>query len=353
MNDLIQKESFIPGKTLEEDFVNLVKIELNDIKRSFFKIGFRLREANNNRYYEKLGFKNISECAEALFGFKKSTTYELMDIAFWFRSKESPMCIDPKYQDYNQSQLTLFNSIKYARDSFIKMSSPTDSIEKLRKAKSYWNKLQRGKLNTYLGYGRCGNVDEFIEKTKEVNPQLKETISEETSKEPEQLSINENSGYPEKQEETIPQELPSDITIENNKDSKPEIVTVHQELSKLLIAHCTEHYKHMCYKTIFDPDDKGLGVKVMPDHLSEVFVMETLKAFNCNRTEIKNMFTRYFVKRIAYFDYNFLCRGKTIGEVTVMEKVAEFLLDFIFEEWNTIRPKEKQKKGKKKNDTNI
>lgn len=348
MNDLIQKESFIPGKTLEEDFVNLVKIELNDIKRSFFKIGFRLREANNNGYYKKLGFENISDCAETLFGFKKSTTYELMDIAFWFRSKESPMCIDPKYQDYNQSQLTLFNSINCARDSFIKMSSPSDSIAKLRKAKSYWNNLQRGKLNTFLGYGRCGNVDEFIEKTEEINPHLKETISEEKSKEPEQISLDENSGYPEKQEETIPQEIPSDIIIESQEDSKPEIFTVHKELSELLIAHCTEHYKHMSYKTIFDPDNKGLGVKVMPDHLSEVFVTETLKAFNCNRTEIKNMFTRYFVKRIACLDYNFLCRGKTIGQVTVMEKVAEFILDFIFEEWNTIRPKEEQKKGKKK-----
>ena len=350
MNNLTQNDTFIPAPTLEEDFVNLVKIELNDIKKSFFKIGFRLREAANNRYYEKLGFKNISDCAEALFGFKKSTTYELMDIAFWFRSKESPMCIDSKYQDYSQSQLTLFNQINLARDSFIKMSSPADSIMKLRKAKSYWNKMQKGKINNFLGYGRCGNVDEFIEKTEEVNPQLKESVPEQ--KEPEQIIFDDNSGYPEKQsekdkEETTIQEASSDIVIENRKESKSEIFTVHKELSELLITHCTEHYTHMCYKTIFDPDNKGLGVKVPPDHLSEVFVTEILKAFNTNRTEVKNMFTRYLVQRIGYFDYNFICRGRTVGAVTVMEKAAEFILDFIFEEWQTLRPKE-EKKGKKK-----
>jgi len=92
----------------------------------------------------------------------------------------------------------------------------------------------------------------------------------------------------------------------------------------------------MCYKTIFDPDNKGLGVKVPGDHLSEVFVTEILKAFNANRTEVKNMLTRYLVQRISYFDYNFICRGRTVGHVTVMEKAAEFMLDFIFEEWNTI-----------------
>lgn len=34
MTNLIKNDTFIPTPTLEEDFVNLVKIELNDIKRS-------------------------------------------------------------------------------------------------------------------------------------------------------------------------------------------------------------------------------------------------------------------------------------------------------------------------------
>ena len=62
---------YTPAKTVEEDFVNLVRLELNDIKKTFFKIGFRLYEANCNRYYKKLGFNSIEECAEAMFGFRK------------------------------------------------------------------------------------------------------------------------------------------------------------------------------------------------------------------------------------------------------------------------------------------
>lgn len=78
---------YSPAQTPEEDFVNLVRLELDDIKHTFFKIGFRLREANNERYFIKLGYESIEECAEALFGFKKTTTYDLMRLAELFADK--------------------------------------------------------------------------------------------------------------------------------------------------------------------------------------------------------------------------------------------------------------------------
>ena len=57
--------------TAAESFVKMVKINVRDIRNSFFEIGFRLREAHNNAYYKDLGFANIHECAEALFDIKK------------------------------------------------------------------------------------------------------------------------------------------------------------------------------------------------------------------------------------------------------------------------------------------
>ena len=42
-----------------EKFVKLVKSDLDDIKHSFFTIGFRLHEANEFKYFRELGYENI------------------------------------------------------------------------------------------------------------------------------------------------------------------------------------------------------------------------------------------------------------------------------------------------------
>ena len=153
---------YVPAATVEEDFVNLVKLELNDIKNSFFKIGFRLSEANRCKYYKKLGFNTIEECAEALFGFKKTTTYDLMNVANSFGDRKAPMMLDSKYQGINQSQLVLFSSINYARAGFISRARPEDSIEKLKKAKRYWKEFQIGKYCS-ITYSGTKTIDDIIE----------------------------------------------------------------------------------------------------------------------------------------------------------------------------------------------
>ena len=48
-------DHYTPAKTIVEDFVNLVRLELNDIKKTFFKIGFRLCEANRKEDKKKRG----------------------------------------------------------------------------------------------------------------------------------------------------------------------------------------------------------------------------------------------------------------------------------------------------------
>ena len=136
---MVNLNEYKPAGTVEEDFVNLVRLELNDIRNTFFKIGFRLREANNNGYYHKLGYSSIEECAEALFGFKKTTTYDLMAVASRFKDSNAPMFLAEPYKKFNQSQLVLFTTIRYATPDFIKIVSPDDSIQKLRLAKRYWN----------------------------------------------------------------------------------------------------------------------------------------------------------------------------------------------------------------------
>ena len=42
-----------------KDFINYTNLEINDIARKYFKIGFRLNEANEFEYYKMLGYKDI------------------------------------------------------------------------------------------------------------------------------------------------------------------------------------------------------------------------------------------------------------------------------------------------------
>ena len=105
--------------TPAESFVKMVKLNLQDIKNSFFEIGFRLNEANMLGYYKELGFASIEELAESEFGFKRSTTYNLIGIfrrfsvygyetGYVYKNQIRDEC-----KDYTYSQLVEINRLKY------------------------------------------------------------------------------------------------------------------------------------------------------------------------------------------------------------------------------------------------
>lgn len=121
-------------------FVDRVKEYLNDIKYTFFLIGFRLTEAYKMNYVEQLGYDNIVDLAQDLFDFEKSTTYNLMKIYDNFHDEENKTMIDRRYKDYSQSQLIEIMRSRWARDSLLKKISPSDSCRNIRKYISYWNK---------------------------------------------------------------------------------------------------------------------------------------------------------------------------------------------------------------------
>lgn len=367
--------NYSPAPTVEEDFVNLVRLELDDIKHTFFKIGFRLKEANSERYYLKLGYDSIEDCAEDLFGFKKTTTYDLMRLVELFASKDAPMHIDSKYDGFSQSQLVLFSQINLSQSYFISMAKPTDTIATLKKAKNYWNKIHRGSITGFNGYSRL-SIPEFIQRVEELNPEL---IEDAPKEEFEQLSYNENSGYPEKlkpgedgyflQEAKKLPKNPSfeqslnmlskiinepkekakhvPVVIEHPKEpeNNVEISEWDKSLSDHLIKKCEKFLKDMSYKTIFDPDNKGMGVRVEKDLLAEQMVTEMLEAFNDNRTVIKTLFKNYLVNRLGQYDYQIILCGNKQGITPFCGTVSTCIMDFFFDELDKLRP---EKKGKKK-----
>lgn len=116
----VNKEVNEMSLSFAKDFIKYTNLEINDIARKYFKIGFRLNEANEFEYYKLLGYKDIYELAEKEFGFKSTTTKNLMEVNRVYSDhlmsvnklasstthcRKYSMEIDPRYKDYTQTQL--------------------------------------------------------------------------------------------------------------------------------------------------------------------------------------------------------------------------------------------------------
>ena len=152
---------YAQDESLAQAFVRYTKEELQDVARSFFKIGFRLAEANKYRYYEELGYDNIIDLAEDVFGFKKSTAYGLMQVYHHCKSRDrndSALTMDKAYQDYNFSQLQEISRLKWGGGEHL--IKPTDSVAKIKQFVSAWNK--DGESSNASG---CKTINDYLRKT--------------------------------------------------------------------------------------------------------------------------------------------------------------------------------------------
>lgn len=111
MNEVLKKEEneLLP---IAEEFLKQTRLDLDDAKMSFFKIGFRLNEANRGGYFRALGYEDIYALALDEFGFEKTTTKNLMAINYKYCVHGTgsgyslySMQIAEKYRKYSQTQL--------------------------------------------------------------------------------------------------------------------------------------------------------------------------------------------------------------------------------------------------------
>lgn len=111
MNEVFKKDEneLLP---LAEEFLKQTRLDLDDAKTSFFKIGFRLNEANRGGYFRALGYEDIYALALDEFGFEKTTTKNLMAINYKYCVHGTgsgyslySMQIAEKYRKYSQTQL--------------------------------------------------------------------------------------------------------------------------------------------------------------------------------------------------------------------------------------------------------
>ena len=144
---------------MAESFVEAVYDDLNDIKHSFFRIGFRLHEAAQLGYYKQLGYANITELAEDKFGFKQSTTYELIAIYRLAHKEAAPMQIAEPYEAFSQSQLRELCRLKMDPWGFMRIVKSSDTVVNIGKAVTFWNKY----VTKHSGGPKVNSITELLQ----------------------------------------------------------------------------------------------------------------------------------------------------------------------------------------------
>ena len=74
-----------------EDIEQSIAEDLEDVKKTFFQIGYKLYLIRVNALYSALGYDNIVDYAYAKFGLGKSSTYNLIRVYERFYSFDNPL----------------------------------------------------------------------------------------------------------------------------------------------------------------------------------------------------------------------------------------------------------------------
>lgn len=135
--------------------------ELIGVKQSFVRIGYALRQIDDQRLYENDGYKSIAEFAKAEYGLEASTTSRFMSINREYSIDGYSEHLRPEYTDLGRSQLEEMLKLP---DSDRQMIQPEASREDIRELKRF-NK-------TEPTVGVADDTSQLIEKFFEENKDI-------------------------------------------------------------------------------------------------------------------------------------------------------------------------------------
>lgn len=110
--------------------------DVRDIKTSYIRLGFHLRESQKNLYYEDFGFISLADYADANFGLDKSALSRCMKVFERFSLRQGGVCkmfLDDRYKDYSYSQLCEMVSMDGKQLEKVKPSMTVKEIRELKK----------------------------------------------------------------------------------------------------------------------------------------------------------------------------------------------------------------------------
>ena len=146
MTDLKTKEKLFKIECAN-DFINRTREDIKSASKSFFLIGFRLNEANEQEYYKVLGYDSIEALAEDKFGFGRSTTYGFINVFRRFAERNEHdhystllNSIQPEFKDYDYSKLLEIQKLIYIPHPVEKFIPPQSSVRAIQGYVKYYNK---------------------------------------------------------------------------------------------------------------------------------------------------------------------------------------------------------------------
>lgn len=111
-----------------------LKQELLGAKQSFVRIGYALRQIDDQKLYERDGYKSVAEFAKAEYGLEPSTTSRFMSINREYSIDGYSERLRPEYADLGRSQLEEMLKLP---DSDRQMIQPEASREDIRELKRF------------------------------------------------------------------------------------------------------------------------------------------------------------------------------------------------------------------------
>jgi len=146
-----------------------LKMELQGVKQSFVRIGYALRQMDDQNLYERDGYKSIAEFAKAEYGLESSTVSRFMSINREYSVDGYSEHLKLEYMDMGRSQLEEMLKLPEEDRTMIRPETPRDDIRELKK----FNK-------TTPEQGVADDIHELVKKFFETyNDILKELYSSE------------------------------------------------------------------------------------------------------------------------------------------------------------------------------
>lgn len=156
-----------------DDWVQMkqkLKQELLGVKQSFVRIGYALRQIDDQKLYEQDGYKSIAEFAQAEYGLGPSITSRFMSINREYSVDGYSEHLRPEYADMGRSQLEEMLKLP---ESDRQMIRPETSREDIRELKRF-NKSEPDAE-------QADSIEKLVQKFYEIHPETVKKLEQSTA----------------------------------------------------------------------------------------------------------------------------------------------------------------------------
>lgn len=127
------------------DYTDKINRAISNIRKEYVYIGGLLNEINTFEQYKELGFDSIVEYCESTFGFKKSFTYNLMNVQRKFNNG-TIFNLDEKYEKFDFSKLVVMSSMNDLQIARCKPDMTVNQIKDIKRNSFHSTRVEKVKI---------------------------------------------------------------------------------------------------------------------------------------------------------------------------------------------------------------